>query len=154
MAFKAITQIIGALCACLIFATASTAFAQLPTPYGPGDPVSFTVSFDGEGAKDVSSIDVRFNLGGRPADDQPGFAREFDITSVTPLAPGKFKVFGKIPTYVASGTFKLTSVFAGPSELGNVWDYEPVIPELTIVVRDDKHFAKPNLKGVEINPRP
>jgi hypothetical protein len=145
---------LSAVCASLAFTfSAIAAHAQAPASYGPTDPISFTITFGGEGAPQIANIDVRMLMTTALSPDQPGFSMQIDATNVKQIAPGRFQVSGTVPDYVGSGTFTLQGVYAGPPGVGDVYEYRTDLPKITITVVNPKHFAKPDLKGVEINPK-
>jgi hypothetical protein len=143
------------LCAlCASLALDPTIFAQAPTPYHPTDPISFTVTFDGPSADQMTAIQVNLNLTSKRHDDQPDFSNSFSPNSVEKLGPGRFKVSGTIPLYAASGTYTLQSIYAGPRELGQVFSYSLSGPDAVMfTIENDGHLSKPDLKGVELNPK-
>lgn len=153
MKSKTIVLALCALCASIAF-TIPTAVAQVPVPYGPKDQISFTVTFDGPGTDEIARIAVGMALISPLHEGQEGFSTEFDAQTVKQLAPGKFNVSTAIPDYLASGTYSLRVVSAGPQSLGAIYSYRANLPSITITVKNDKQFTQPNLKGVELNPKP
>ena len=152
------TKILFALYALCVGAalTTSTASAQIPTAYKPGDLLTFIVVFDGPGTDQIGAINVEMHLTTPQHNDQPSFSTGFAASKIKPLGGGKFEVSTIIHEYVASGTYAFNRVTAGPAELGGIWDYPHAegAPPITIIVDNDKHFAKPTLKSVEKTSKP
>jgi hypothetical protein len=97
----------------LIVATTSLIAQTGPVPMGirqhykPGDTIRYTVTFDGDPNFDNVSI---YFAAGQVSPDQSGLTNGFNAGRSKKSGPGRFEVEGEIPSNVASGTYRLSSV--------------------------------------------
>ena len=151
MATKTITR---ALCALFAYvALATTAQAQAPTAYKPGDTLTFTVKFEGDGVDRLTGAQVTLDLTSHPQDDQKAFLTSLNANR-TPAGgrAGVFDVSIKIPDFIASGTYMLRRVSTGTPYVG--FSYSEDLPAITITVENHEHFTEPKLKSVEKTSNP
>jgi hypothetical protein len=143
---KTIFFALCAVCASAVFSI-STAFAQSPTVYHPGDSLSFTVKFDGDGVEKLTAAQVSLALSSPVREDQKAFLTSINLNSGGATRPGVFDASGKIPDFVASGTYTLRQVSTGTQFVGFL--YRSDLPTITIAVENNQHFTQPQLKSVE-----
>ncbi|MGO9952883.1 MAG: hypothetical protein ACLPN1_11835 [Dissulfurispiraceae bacterium] len=132
--------------------TTSTAFAQVPTAYKPGDTLSFTIKFDGEGLEKLTNASVNLTLTSPVKEDQKAFLTYINVSAGSGARPGVFEVSAKIPDYTASGTYTLHVVNTGTPYVG--FSYSEGLPSITITVINNDRFEKPKLRSVEITSKP
>jgi hypothetical protein len=152
MAIKVIIRVFYALCACLTFATTATAFAQAPTPYHPGQTISFTVTFEGVDAGKLLGAQLLFRLTSPLHEDQPGFDTIVNVSNSKPAGPDAFEASIVIPASTATGTYRLERVSAGAKETG--FSYTDGLPALVVTVENPARFIKPAVKGIKETSRP
>lgn len=148
---KTAVRALCAMCASAVF-TLSAAFAQAPTPYHPGDTISFTVTFDGPDVSKLTGANLYFRTSDAVRPDQKGFATQLAFSGSNTLRPGSFKVSLTIPENAASGSYHLFQANTGTPDVG--WVYQDNLPSVTIEVDNSKHLAMPTLKSVTQDPRP
>ena len=104
-----------AFCQSKITGTFSGTFGSpLPAVHHPGDIITFTVSFEGVDASRLTGAQLTFNLlPPRVPDNQAGFTTEIRASDSEKLSPGTFRVSGKIPETVATGSYRLDRVDTG-----------------------------------------
>lgn len=146
-------RIVSWLCAlCAGLALAPTVLAQATAVYHPGDTLSFTVKFDGDGVEKLTGAQVNLTLTSPPREDQKAFLTYINVSANGAVRPGVFEASGKIPDFVASGTYTLRQVSTGTQFVG--FTYRDNLPSITIVIENDQHFTEPKLKSVEKTSNP
>jgi hypothetical protein len=152
MAIKASIKALCALCASAILFVGSQALAQAPTAYKPGDLLTFTVRFDGDGIDKLNNANVHLDLMSPVHEDQKAFVKYLNVSSGNPTRPGVFDVSLKIPDFIASGTYTVRSVSTGTAYVN--FTYNDDLPVITITVENNEHFTQPSLKSVEKTSHP
>lgn len=148
---KTILRALSAMCVSAVL-TISTAFAQAPVPYHPGETLTFTVAFDGPDIAKLTGAQLYFRLSGALHPDQHGFTTQLSFNQSKTIRPGSFEVSLTIPDNAASGSYKLFQANTGTPDVG--WSYQDNLPSLTIEVDNSTHLAMPTLKGITQDPRP
>lgn len=143
--------IILALCACAsaVFAI-STAFAQAPAVYHPGDKIPYTVKFEGPNADKLTSVYLEFDRTGVAHKDQdsPPFQQAVSAWELKTIGPGVYEVTLEIQPFSQSGTYKLAAVFSKIDQFQH--NYGPDLPALSFTVDNPAHAPQwPELKGVK-----
>lgn len=150
MFIKAIYRALCALCASTIFTAA--AFAQAPTPYHPGETLSFTVTFTGPDADKVVGAQLSFELSGNAEPGQEAFSRTMMAGGGNEAAKGSLTVGVMIPKGIATGTYKLTRLSAGTRDVG--WVYQSGLPDITVRVENPSHLKQPVLQSIKETSKP
>ena len=138
------------LCATLFLSTA--AFAQAPTPYHPGDTLSFKVRFEGADAGKLVNAQLYFRLTSAIHGDQQAFNTQIGVNQSKTISPGEFEVSIVIPRYMATGTYQLFQLNAGAGDVGFV--YQNGLPSLIVNVDSHERLERPELKGITETSKP
>jgi hypothetical protein len=152
MKTKLIVRVLYTFCVGAILTLCSEAFAQAPTAYKPGDTLSFTVRFEGDGIDRLAGAQVNLVLTSPIHDDQKNFLTYINANAGSAAKPGIFEATIKIPDFVASGTYTLRQVSTSTAYVG--FTYKDDFPPITITVENKENFSQPKLKGIEITSKP
>lgn len=155
MAIKTMTRMFCALCTWAALVTISSAVAQSPKVYRPGDRIPYRISFEGANAAKLGSVQVHFSLITPASEDQvqPPFLLNLWLTGSTPkmVSHGVYEVTLAIPAYAPDGIFSLDMVEVSSGPFTHI--YSTGLPAITLAVG---HTAQPpewpKLKGVELSP--
>ena len=149
MKSQSIVATLCALCASAVMLISSTAFAQIESTFGPKEPISLTVTFEGSEADRLTGAQVYFELSGERQSDQLQYSGELNINQSKQVSPGVFVVSGNIPENAATGSYQLNQV-RGIVNGGSII-YSKELPTLTVTVKNS--LVLPKLKSVTLNPK-
>ena len=142
----------GCLVVVLLFFSRGTQAQAMS--YSPGQTVTINVAFDGRDAGEISCAQARFDLTTPSKEDQPNFQGNIPAYSCKKTGTKTFELSGVILGNVASGSYRLTQIFAN-FDNGEAPVQVPYsssdFPEITITVNNPKDIEKPKIKSVTVH---
>ena len=122
---------------------------SLGTVYRPDEPVHVRLTFDGP--VDLTRAWSNFSLVKLNDESQRLWTSSFTTASPKKVGPTEYEVSGSVPTYAASGVYRLVAAYSAVSDLTKDFNIADILhKDITITVVNDKHDPLPALKDAVI----
>jgi len=123
--------------------------ASLDKAYHPDEPAHVLITFAGR--VDLSSAGVEFDLMKLDNPIQSQWTRAFTLGQLKALQPNQYEASGTIPTYAASGIYRLNRAWSGVSDLSKNYNYPDTLhQDITIRVINEKPDPLPALIDLKL----